>query len=131
MHLRAFLPCPVLCCFCVLLLQRQLVRYISEPPQLQHVPSFGYVSLFPLLMQLIPPDSDILGHHLQLLQQEELLWTPHGLRSLATTSSIYNKWVLLGTQALAGQQWALFCVSCCAVLASAASGWPGQRAPAT
>jgi mannosyl-oligosaccharide glucosidase len=72
-------------------LQREFVRQVSEQPSLQYVPSFGYVSLFPLLMQLIPADSDVLGQQLQLLQQEELLWTPQGLRSLATTSSIYNK----------------------------------------
>lgn len=79
--------CAVLCC----LLQRELLREVSEKPVLQYVPSFGYVSLFPLLMQLIPADSDILGQQLQLLQAPELLWTDKGLRSLATTSSIYNK----------------------------------------
>jgi mannosyl-oligosaccharide glucosidase len=72
-------------------LQRELVRLVSARPSLQFVPSFGYVSLFLLLMQLLPPDSDVLGQQLQLLQQEQLLWTSHGLRSLAPTSSLYKK----------------------------------------
>lgn len=72
-------------------MQREFVRLASEAPSLQYVPDFGYVSLFPLLMQLIPADSDVLGQQLRLLQQQDLLWTPQGLRSLATTSSIYNK----------------------------------------
>lgn len=72
-------------------LQREFVRVASEAPSLQYVPDFGYVSLFPLLMQLIPADSDVLGQQLRLMQQQDLLWTPQGLRSLATTSSMYNK----------------------------------------
>lgn len=77
------------CCCCRL--QRELVRQVNEPPQLQLVPCFGYVSLFPLMMQLLPPESRELGQQLQLLRQEQLLWTSHGLRSLAPTSSIYKK----------------------------------------
>jgi hypothetical protein len=75
----------------LLLLQRELVRQVNEPSQLQLVPCFGYVSLFPLMMQLLPADSHELGQQLQLLRQEQLLWTDHGLRSLAPTSSIYKK----------------------------------------
>ncbi|WIA10052.1 hypothetical protein OEZ85_010262 [Tetradesmus obliquus] len=72
--------------------KRELVRQVNEPPQLQLVPCFGYVSLFPLMMQLLPPESRELGQQLQLLRQEQLLWTSHGLRSLAPTSSIYKKY---------------------------------------
>jgi mannosyl-oligosaccharide glucosidase len=75
----------------LLLLQRDLVRQVNQPPQPQLVPCFGYVSLLPLMMQLLPADSLELGHQLQLLRQEQLLWTSHGLRSLAPTSSIYKK----------------------------------------
>jgi mannosyl-oligosaccharide glucosidase len=75
----------------VVAVQREFVRQVNQPPQLQLVPCFGYVSLFPLLMQLLPADSQELGQQLQLLRQEQLLWTPHGLRSLAPTSSIYKK----------------------------------------
>ncbi|KAF8069561.1 GCS1 [Scenedesmus sp. PABB004] len=71
--------------------KRELVRVVGAAPRLQLVPSVGYVSIFPLLMQLLPPDAPELGRQLELLSREDLLWTPHGLRSLATTSSIYNK----------------------------------------
>jgi hypothetical protein len=71
--------------------QREFVRQVNQQPQLQLVPCFGYVSLFPLLMQLLPADSQELGQQLQLLRQERLLWTSHGLRSLAPTSSIYKR----------------------------------------
>lgn len=81
----------LLCCCLLLLLQRELVREVKQAPKLQLVPSFGYVSLFPLLMQLLPPDSAELGKQMELLQQQQLLWTSYGLRSLAPTSSIYKK----------------------------------------
>jgi mannosyl-oligosaccharide glucosidase len=68
-----------------------MVRQVLAPPKLQYVPAFGYVSLFPLLMQLLPPGCEELGQQLALLRQEGLLWTPYGLRSLAPTSSIYMK----------------------------------------
>lgn len=71
--------------------QTVMVRDTLEPPTRQYVPAFGYVSLFPLLMMLLPPESNELGQQLQLMRQEPLLWTPYGLRSLATTSSIYKK----------------------------------------
>lgn len=45
-------------------------------------PGGRYVSLFPLLMELIPADSPILGQQLELLRDPQLLWTDHGLRSL-------------------------------------------------
>jgi hypothetical protein len=68
-----------------------LVRVVREEPKMQLVPAFGYVSLFPLMMELFPVNSEHLGDQLNLLQKEELLWTSYGLRSLATTSSIYMK----------------------------------------
>lgn len=54
----------------------------GAPPSLQLVPQFGYISLFPLLMRLIPPGSPVLGRQLKLLRDERRLWTPYGLRSL-------------------------------------------------
>ena len=44
------------------------------------MPCFGYVSLFPLLMRLIAPDSEELGKQLVLLTDPGLLWTSYGLR---------------------------------------------------
>lgn len=64
---------------------------MTTPPQPQLVPSFGYVSLFPLLMQLLPPDCPELGRQLQLLQDAEHMWTPYGLRSLAKSASLYKQ----------------------------------------
>ena len=52
------------------------------PPRPQLVPQFGYVSLFPLLMRLIPVDSPVLGRQLALLADPQRLWTDFGLRSL-------------------------------------------------
>ncbi|XP_024535407.1 alpha-glucosidase 2 isoform X1 [Selaginella moellendorffii] len=71
--------------------QQVLRRVVSGRPKLQLVPQFGYVSLFPFIVKLIPADSQILEAHLNLIQSEKLLWTSYGLRSLATTSSIYNR----------------------------------------
>ncbi|KAF5826933.1 glycoside hydrolase [Dunaliella salina] len=64
---------------------------VATPPSLRHVPHFGYVSLFPLLMRLLPPDSRELGATLDHLANTDLLWTRFGLRSLAATSSMYKK----------------------------------------
>ncbi|EFN57426.1 hypothetical protein CHLNCDRAFT_20925, partial [Chlorella variabilis] len=64
---------------------------IGQPPRLQLVPQFGYISLFPLLMRLIPPDSPALGRQLVLLREPERLWTDYGLRSLSRSASIYQQ----------------------------------------
>jgi len=39
-----------------------------------------YISLFPLMLQMLPPDSTELGVQLQQLTDPQLLWTPYGLR---------------------------------------------------
>ncbi|GBG60662.1 hypothetical protein CBR_g11887 [Chara braunii] len=70
---------------------RSFERVVLKAPGPALVPHFGYVSLFPLLIKLLPPNSDNLRQQLQLLRDETLLWTKFGLRSLATTSSLYNK----------------------------------------
>ena len=64
----------------------------EELPSLRFVKEFGYVSLFPFMMKLIDPKSKKLEHHLKHLKNETLLWTPYGLRSLATNSNYYNKY---------------------------------------
>ena len=43
-------------------------------------PACRYVSLFPLLMQLLEADSPHLKQQLDLLRDPEQLWTPYGLR---------------------------------------------------
>ncbi|GER29135.1 glucosidase [Striga asiatica] len=70
---------------------RELVREVLERPELRLVPHVGYVSLFPFMGRLIPPDSWILDKQLDLISNISTLWTKYGLRSLAKTSSIYMK----------------------------------------
>ncbi|KAK9863279.1 hypothetical protein WJX84_010392 [Apatococcus fuscideae] len=72
---------------------QELQRIVDpeRPPQLQFVPHFGFVSLFPLLMRLLPPDSPQLAALLQALPQADLLWSPYGLRSLGKDSPLYNQ----------------------------------------
>ncbi|BBN11838.1 mannosyl-oligosaccharide glucosidase [Marchantia polymorpha subsp. ruderalis] len=71
--------------------QRILRRVVLKKPKLGWVPHFGYVSFFPFALRIIPADSTIMGHHLALLHSHDLLWTEFGLRSLATTSSVFMK----------------------------------------
>lgn len=57
----------------------------------QAVRHFGYVSLFPFFLHLISPSDPLLEKQLKLLEDPELLWTEFGLRSLAKSSSFYQK----------------------------------------
>ncbi|KAK7084788.1 hypothetical protein SK128_017513 [Halocaridina rubra] len=66
-------------------------RVVHDTPKLKFVDSFGYVSFFPLFLQIIDPYSAKLGKVLEDLRQPDLLWTSYGLRSLAKNSPIYNK----------------------------------------
>ncbi|MCL4137492.1 UNVERIFIED_CONTAM: hypothetical protein GTU68_046079 [Idotea baltica] len=68
------------------------VRVTNSDPKLKFVDSFGYVSFFPLFLQIIDPFSVKLRRVLEDLRRPELLWTPFGLRSLAKNSPFYNKW---------------------------------------
>ncbi|GAQ91059.1 mannosyl-oligosaccharide glucosidase [Klebsormidium nitens] len=70
---------------------RQFVRVTHGKPRPRFVPHYGYNSLFPLLMRLIPPDSPILETQIDKLTDQHFLWTPFGLRSLARSSSMYMK----------------------------------------
>ncbi|GAB4823973.1 hypothetical protein N2152v2_011019 [Parachlorella kessleri] len=67
-------------------------RVVHEAPRQQFVPHFGYVSLFPLLMHLMPADSPVLKQQLDLLRDPDHLWTEFGLRSLSKSSSLYNQY---------------------------------------
>ncbi|KAI5679356.1 hypothetical protein M9H77_10306 [Catharanthus roseus] len=70
---------------------RELLREVLEKPMLRLVPHIGYVSLFPFMGRLIPPESWILEKQLDLISNRSTLWTGFGLRSLAKTSSLYMK----------------------------------------
>ncbi|KAI2621643.1 glycoside hydrolase family 63 protein [Hypoxylon sp. NC1633] len=50
----------------------------------------GYISLFPFLLGLLQPDDPKLGKLLDLLGDEEELFSPHGLRSLSKKSEFYG-----------------------------------------
>ncbi|KAL2343448.1 hypothetical protein Fmac_004733 [Flemingia macrophylla] len=70
---------------------RLLVRDVLARPVLRLVPHIGYVSLFPFMGKIISSGSWILEKQLQLISNDSLFWTDFGLRSLATTSSLYMK----------------------------------------
>ncbi|KAH8932306.1 hypothetical protein BDL97_19G064400 [Sphagnum fallax] len=73
-------------------IQASVQRVVISPPELGWVPHYGYCSLFPMLMHLLPLDSPAFGTQLDLLRNETHLWTSFGLRSLSTSSSIYMKY---------------------------------------
>ena len=66
------------------------VRTELQPARFGCVDEFGYVSLFPFLLQLIEPTSRNVGVLLSKLRDPELIWSNFGLRSLAKSSSYYN-----------------------------------------
>jgi mannosyl-oligosaccharide glucosidase len=51
----------------------------------------GYVSIFPFLLKLLPPDSPRLLSLLNLIRDPKHLWTPFGLRSLSTKDQFYEQ----------------------------------------
>ncbi|KAK8959519.1 Mannosyl-oligosaccharide glucosidase GCS1 [Platanthera guangdongensis] len=71
--------------------KKELVRETLEKPHMQLVPHVGYISLFPFMMRIIPPESWILEKQLELISNRSTLWTDFGIRSLSKTSSLYMK----------------------------------------
>ena len=71
--------------------QPQMVRSVLTPPTLQFVNSAGYVSLFPLLLELIDADSATLGKVLEQIRSPREMWTNFGLRSLSASAPLYDK----------------------------------------
>ncbi|KAG0165528.1 Processing alpha glucosidase I [Apophysomyces sp. BC1034] len=55
-----------------------------------HVCHKGYMSLFPMALGLLSPDSEKLGAILDMIQNEDELWSPYGLRSLSASDALYN-----------------------------------------
>lgn len=68
------------------------VRVSITEPKDQFVNSFGYISLFPFLLKIINPNSSKLSKILKDLKDPQLLWTDYGLRSLAKTAPLYNRY---------------------------------------
>ncbi|CAH2034022.1 unnamed protein product [Thlaspi arvense] len=71
---------------------RELVRETFGKPELRLVPHIGYVSFFPFMFRIIPPDSSILEKQLDLISNRSIVWSDYGLLSLGKTSSLYMKY---------------------------------------
>lgn len=50
----------------------------------------GYISLFPFITGLIDKDNKKLGAILDLIEDEEELWSPYGIRSLSKSDEFYH-----------------------------------------
>lgn len=64
---------------------------VDESDQSYHVCHAGYVSLFPLMLELLPAGSPHLGHVLDLLADPEHLWSPFGIRSLSPKDEFFGQ----------------------------------------
>ncbi|XP_004527367.1 alpha-glucosidase 2 [Ceratitis capitata] len=72
--------------------QLEKVRVTLKQPEQQFVDTtYGYVNLFPFLLQILDHDSEHLGKLLKNLRDPNMLWTNYGLRSLAKKSPLYMK----------------------------------------
>ncbi|KAJ7905251.1 glycoside hydrolase [Mycena olivaceomarginata] len=58
---------------------------VDDEDESYHVCHQGYLTMFPLLLALLPPSSPHLGPMLDALHDPEQLWSPYGLRSLSAS----------------------------------------------
>jgi mannosyl-oligosaccharide glucosidase len=56
-----------------------------------HICHRGYISLFPFLLGLLPPDSPRLKPILDVIEDPRHLWSPYGIRSLSASHPLYGK----------------------------------------
>uniref|UniRef100_A0A1A9UT33 Mannosyl-oligosaccharide glucosidase n=1 Tax=Glossina austeni TaxID=7395 RepID=A0A1A9UT33_GLOAU len=70
----------------------EMVRIILKQPDYRYVDSnFGYVNIFPFLLEILDHDSIYLEKLMRNIRDSEMLWTKYGLRSLSKTSPLYQK----------------------------------------
>lgn len=67
-------------------------RRFSSPEHLkfQHIPRIGYLSLFPLLLRVLPLGNPRLDLIMDVMESTEHLWTDHGLRSISKNDTFYR-----------------------------------------
>ena len=63
---------------------------IDDYDESVHVCHKGYVSIFPFLLGLVPPDSPHLKATLDLISNPEELWSDYGIRSLSKGDEFYG-----------------------------------------
>ena len=68
-----------------------MIRQSETEPTYQFVSSVGYVSLFPMILEILDPQSSKLTITLDQLRDPKHLWTNYGLRSLSKTAPLYDK----------------------------------------
>lgn len=70
----------------------EYIRMVLKEPQYGYIDTqFGYINLFPFLLQILDPNSRHLGKVLEDIKNPSLLWTQYGLRSLSPNSPLYMK----------------------------------------
>ncbi|KII88765.1 glycoside hydrolase family 63 protein [Plicaturopsis crispa FD-325 SS-3] len=58
---------------------------VDDEDESYHVCHQGYLSLFPFLLELLPPDSPHLNAIFDILHDPKQLWSPYGIRSLSAS----------------------------------------------
>ena len=73
-------------------MEQEVRRVVKKDPVFGPVhDAEGYISLFPLMLEVIEPNSDQLGIVLKNLNDTSRMWTSFGLRSVSFSSAYYKK----------------------------------------